>query len=444
MGSWLGTVRGVLPRRVTIGVTGLARSGKTALLTSIAANLLAAGAGLPTLPALTVRLGGRPLGVRLAAAGAEGMPRFPAEDTLAALVRDPPAWPERTRNVSLLALDLTIGTPAPLPDRRVRVEFLDYPGEWLLDLPLLGQSFAGWSAQVLRRLEKLPQAHDFLGFVAALPAGAGRDEALARAGHRLYAALLVALRAEGRALLQPGRFLLAPEGAVPPWMEFFPFPGSGPLAGLLRQRFAAYCAAVRKDLRDPAFGRVDAVAVLADLLGALHRGEAAFADAAAALGEAGRAVRGRGPGGMPAWLAGLFGLGLRRVAFVATKADHVAARQRGNLAALAGSLAVERGAPAAAHRASFAVAAVRCTEDVVWTLEGHPVSAVRGRRRGDDRPGRSWPGEVPDRTPGAEFWAHPFLDLPDFEPLRPPLGGRGGVPHVALDALLAFLLEDVL
>ena len=36
----------VLPRTVRVGVTGLARAGKTAFLTSLAANLLAHGAGL--------------------------------------------------------------------------------------------------------------------------------------------------------------------------------------------------------------------------------------------------------------------------------------------------------------------------------------------------------------------------------------------------------------
>jgi predicted YcjX-like family ATPase len=135
----------------------------------------------------------------------------------------------------------------------------------------------------------------------------------------------------------------------------------------------------------------------------------------------------------------LFG-GISRVAFAASKADHVADRQRGNLLSLVASLTK---IPDVAARA-FAVASVRCTEDVVWTLEGRPVSAVRGRVAGEARAGKSYPGEVPDRPPGAEFFAHPFLALPDFEPMRLELAGRGGVPHIGLDQLLAFLLEDLL
>jgi predicted YcjX-like family ATPase len=72
------------------------------------------------------------------------------------------------------------------------------------------------------------------------------------------------------------------------------------------------------------------------------------------------------------------------------------------------------------------------------------VSAVRGRVAGEAKAGRYYPGEVPDRPPEAGFWAHPFLSLPDFEPLRLTLGGRAGVPHIGLDSLLAFLMEDLL
>jgi predicted YcjX-like family ATPase len=94
--------------------------------------------------------------------------------------------------------------------------------------------------------------------------------------------------------------------------------------------------------------------------------------------------------------------------------------------------------------AHFAAASVRCTEDFVWTLEGRPVSAVRGRVLGKQVLTRSYPGEVPDQPPDASFWTHPFLALPEFEPMRLPDGGRLGVPNIGMDAVLNFLLQDVL
>jgi predicted YcjX-like family ATPase len=141
LASWTGgTVR--------IGVTGLARAGKTAFLTSLAANLMAMGTGQPTLPALAARLGGRRLDVALAAAGASAVPRFDYGAHLDALAAEPAVWPARTGAVSLLVLDISIsraGLAGQLPPRHLRLEFLDYPGEWLLDLPLLRMSFSDWS-----------------------------------------------------------------------------------------------------------------------------------------------------------------------------------------------------------------------------------------------------------------------------------------------------------
>nr|WP_283949668.1 YcjX family protein [Limobrevibacterium gyesilva] len=412
------------------------------MLTSLAANLLAPGA----LPALARRLAGRELRVAIAPSGADSLPRFDHPAHLAALAADPPRWPARTDAVSLLALDLEIGRvglTAALPAQRVRLELLDYPGEWLLDLPLLTQPFAAWSQAVLRRLEPAPQARPFLAFVHGLPAGAPADEALARAGATLYRGLLRQLRDDaGLSLLQPGRFLMPAPGPEPPWNTFFPTQGNGPLAGLLRARYDEYVRAVARDLASPSFGRIDRLVVLADVLSALHAGPAAFADAAAALSAVAAALRWRrAPGFLPDWIAALLPLGgITRVAFAASKADHVAERQRANLAALVGALT---GVPGGAASAAFALAAVRCTEDFVWTLEGRPVSAVRGRVEGQGLVG-SYPGEVPHTPPDAGFWAHPFLAIPELQPMRLPLGGRGGVPHINLDTLLVFLLEDLL
>lgn len=450
----LATARAFWPVRQTvrIGITGLARAGKTILLTSLAANLQAAAAGLPALPALQERLAGRSMRVRIAPALADSMPRFDYPEHVAALAADPPHWPSRTDAISLLALDLDIdhaGAAAMLPPRRLRLELLDYPGEWLLDLPMLQQDYRAWSAATLERLSRHRQAGSFLGFAESLPPSAGPDEVLARQGHVLYARTLRHLRDEvGLSLLQPGRFLMPPPGPPPPWLGFFPYagPASG-LSGLLARRYDAYREAVRRELLAPGLGRLERLVVLADVLSALHAGPVAFAEAAEALGAVAATLRRR-----RGWLESFTPLlavvwpalaGVQRVAYCASKSDHVASRQRGNLAALVRDMT--RVADGAAEHA-FAIAAARCTEDVVWTLEGRPVSAVRGRVGTEGRAGRSYPGEVPDRIPepDSEFWKHSFLSLPDFEPIRVPAGGLGGISHLDVDMLLLFLLDDLL
>jgi predicted YcjX-like family ATPase len=398
------------------------------------------------LPALTKALAGRGFRVALQAAGAGDVPRFGHASHLAALAADPPHWPQRTDAVSVLGLELEIGRTgiaARLPPRRIRLELVDYPGEWLLDLPLLGQGFSTWSAATMRRLEQLPAARDFLAFARALPQATPADDALEATGTALYRTTLHRLRDEaGLSLLQPGRLLMPAPGPAPPWTNFFPLLGQGGLARLLGERFDRYGEVVRRDLAGPAFAGIDRLVVLADLLTALHAGADAYADAAAALEAVAGALRWRGwlPSWLPAWLSPGR---IARVAFAASKSDHIGQRQRANLAALMAALTNVPAAAASTH-ASFAIAAVRCTEDVVWTLDGRPVSAVRGRLPGDDHPFRSYPGEVPATPPLGEFWTHPFLAPPLFEPLRLPLAGRAGIPHIDIDRLLVFLLEDVL
>src|SRR3954470_22240672 len=63
-------------QRVRLAVTGLSRAGKTVFLTSLVANLLAAGQGARTLPALEAAAGGRLRRVRLVPAETQSTPRF--------------------------------------------------------------------------------------------------------------------------------------------------------------------------------------------------------------------------------------------------------------------------------------------------------------------------------------------------------------------------------
>jgi predicted YcjX-like family ATPase len=247
-------------------------------------------------------------------------------------------------------------------------------------------------------------------------------------------------------MLQPGRLVMpdVPDPA-PEWMQFFPVTGDGPLARAMAGRFAAYCQQVARELADPAFAGIDHMIVLADVLSALHDGRDALNEAMAALRAVGKAVNAR-QGGLLAELLGSIlpiAFGIERVAIAATKSDHVAERQRGNLRGLVRDLAGP-GLAGRAEVAPFAIASVRCTEDAVMTLDGRPVSAVRGRLLGRDSFAKSYPGEVPDRVPGAEFWQHGFYQLPAFEPVRPHAGGAGGIAHIDLDRVLAFILAGIL
>lgn len=447
--SMLGQVTG--QERIRLAVTGLTRAGKTVFLTSLVTNLLAAGRGQRTLPALERAVGGRLRGVRVVPAGTQSMPRFDVAAHVAALAADPPAWPGRTDDLSTLELTLEVERQSwlggVLGSRSITLELLDYPGEWLLDLPMLEQSFSAWSAATLARLRAGPRAEvaaEFLAFVDALPAATPADEALARRGFGLFRDALVACRDRlGIRFLQPGRVLNPGPRGDAPILWFFPLPHGtgGGLAGLLARRHAAYIDDQRTNFFEPHFRRFQRQAVLVDVLGTLHAGQAAFEDTAEALAAIAAALRYGG-----GWLDWLTGTGVERAAFVATKADHVPARQRDALTALLGHLTavpLGRATGAGAATSVHALAAIRCTEDDVATLEGRPVAAVRGLLA-DGRSAKVYPGEVPLRPPEPGYWAHGFFEMPEFQPPRLGPDGVSGVPHMELDTLLAWLIGDLL
>ncbi len=434
--------------RLRVAVTGLSRSGKTVFITSLLANLLAAGRGKRVLPALEEASGGRLRDVRLVPAGTQTVPRFDLAGHLSALAADPPSWPDRTEDLSTVELTLTVERASWLGGllgaRTVTLELLDYPGEWLLDLPMLSQDYAEWSVSTLERLRREPRATaaaEFLSFADALPAAAPAEEALARRGFTLYRDALRTCRDDlGMRLLQPGRTLNpGPRGEAPIlWFFPLPHPEGGGLSDLLLQRFDAYLSDQRENFFEPYFRRFRRQAVLVDVLGALHAGQAAFEDTADALAAIAGALRDG-----ESWLDRLLGVGPERVAFAATKADHVPSRQRDALASLLAGLLGADG-DRAPSSSVHVIASVRCTEDDVATLEDRPVAAVRGVLLENGRSARVYPGEVPLRPPEPGFWAHGFFRMPEFQPPRLDPGGATGVPHLGLDTLLARLIGDLL
>ncbi len=70
----------------------------------------------------------------------DAVPRFQYEDHIAALL-DARRWPESTRAISELRLTLEYqsasGWGRLFSAGRLSIDIVDYPGEWLLDLPLL-------------------------------------------------------------------------------------------------------------------------------------------------------------------------------------------------------------------------------------------------------------------------------------------------------------------
>lgn len=416
---------------VRLAITGLSRAGKTVFGTALAANLLAAPADPRRLARLPAAADGRIRAVRQVPAAA---PAFPLADALAALSGDA-IWPLPTTKLAELALELDIEArdtawlerELDRTRRTVRLSLIDYPGEWLLDIPLLDLSFAQWSAAELARARAPARAP----FAAAWLAALGGPPAEAVAAYRAY---LEACRQAGLVALTPGRFLNPDDWADAPFMAFCPWPdaGSAPRPGsvgaAMEAHFATYQQRTRRDFLEPHLARFDAQIVLVDLFGALAAGAASFAETAEALAAITRVLRPEA-----SWWS-MLGLGAPPAlpVFAATKADYVPASQRGQLGALLRHLVGETAQVAT-------VAAIRCTEDAVITDRGRPQEAVAGLVDGQ-REAFWFAGGVPVERPTASWFDHRYA-VPTFAP--PAFDPARGLSHLNLDGVLGLAVPGV-
>ena len=444
---------------IRLGVTGLSRAGKTVFITSLVANLLDRG----RMPQLSAAASGAIEAAWLQPQPSLTLPRFDYEGHLAALTGAEPHWPQSTRTVSELRLSFRVRPGgffgglrgAVTGPRTVHIDIVDYPGEWLLDLRLIGRSFADWSAEVLARADDRPEAATFRAALAATDPAARHDEGTASALAEAYRGWLVAARAGGMSDTTPGRFLLPGEFDGSPVLSFAPLPPAGraPRGSLhaeFARRFEGYKSRVVAPFFRDHFARIDRQVVLADVLGALHAGPAALEDLRRALAGILTAFR---PGHTAALLRLLGARRVERILFAATKADHIHHSQHPRLAAIAEALlreARDRARFAGAKTMALALASLRATVEETRDHGGRQLDCVRGRLIDGGRLAAFWPGELPEdpsallapARQGAVVWPSGEYGAMAFAPAALSLRPGEGPPHIRLDRAAEFLIGD--
>jgi uncharacterized protein len=213
-----------------LGVTGLSRAGKTVFIASLVQNLVEGG----RLPFFKAYAEGRITHAYLEPQPDDAVPRFDIEAHLACLAGDPPVWPESTSRISQLRVTLEFKATRGLRkyvgqmlgQQKLHIDIVDYPGEWLLDLGLLDQSYSAWSADALARARqphRMKPAAPWLAHLATLNANGAADEAVARTAAAAFTNYLHAARGGAVvATLGPGRFLLPGDLAGSPLVTFAP------------------------------------------------------------------------------------------------------------------------------------------------------------------------------------------------------------------------------
>ena len=458
----------LLTPSLRLGVTGLARSGKTVFITALIRNLTQGG----RLPFFGPYAEGRLISANLEPQPDDNVPRFDYEGHVRALEADPPVWPESTRRVSELRVAISFAPEhairRALGIRRLNLDIVDYPGEWLLDLAMLGESYASWSRDALERARLGAHAAagaEWLSFVSALDPATAEDEQLALDGARRFTAYLHAARAQSAvATLGPGRFLMPGDLEGSPLLTFFPLPldqdcvpERGSLAAMMARRYDSYVAHVVRPFFREHFSRLDRQIVLVDVLGALNGGADAIAELERALASVLRAFR----PGVASWLASLVGARrIDRLLFAATKADHIHHTSHDRLEAILKLLterAAVRAGEAGAEARVMALAALRATREaevrdgkaMLPCIVGVPLpgETVSGQRFDGKREVALFPGDLPDDPAGVLSGAAPFsVTFPRFRPPRLLPAQKSGEtpapPHIRLDRALDFLIGD--
>src|SRR3979490_1651348 len=137
---------------VRLGVTGLSRAGKTVFITALVHGL-ARGGRFPVFESLAT---GRIARAHLEPQPDDAVPRFAYEDHLRTLI-EARHWPNSTTDISELRLVIDYQRQNGA-DRTLTLDIVDYPGEWLLDLPLLAKSYEQWSSESLALSRQEPRA----------------------------------------------------------------------------------------------------------------------------------------------------------------------------------------------------------------------------------------------------------------------------------------------
>ena len=455
---------------VRLGVTGLSRAGKTVFITALIHGLTRGGR-FPVFEALAT---GRIARARLAPQPDDAVPRFDYEDHLRTLIEER-RWPDSTVDISELRLVIEYQRRSGA-DRTLTLDIVDYPGEWLLDLPLLGKSYEQWAAESLALSREAPRAHLAAAWhaqLARLNAEGREDEQATLASAKLFTAYLRACRDDrfAMSLLPPGRFLMPGNLKDTPALTFAPLDlpagGTAPegsLWAMMVRRYEAYKDVVVRPFFRDHFARLDRQIVLVDALAAFNSGPEALHDLEAALAGILDCFR----IGRSTILSTLFRPRIDRILFAATKADHLHHLSHDRLEAVlrrAVTGAVARAEATGAEIDVVALAAVRATRearlqrgrDKLPSILGMPVpgESAGGEIFDGNIEVATFPGDLP-ADPEVLFNGEAFRGLSsttaektDFRFLRfrppqlePDASGEPALPHIRLDRALQFLIGD--
>ncbi len=434
-------------KTIRIAVTGLSRSGKTVFLTSIINQLIAND----KLPYLNDKLQ-RPFKATLLPPGSVYV-RFDYYSKIRSFRLKKPHWPKATKSVTQTTLQLEFKSEfAALENQVVNLEFVDYPGEWLLDLSMLDMSFEDWSAHIVslaREDQRRDYSKEWLSMLEDYDLYSfNDDESMDEIISDVYTEYLKSLHYKNFSFVQPGRFLEPGDMDGDPLLRFCPLPLKVPredvdpnsIYARFEKKYENYLQEVVKRLYVEHFEDFDVQIVLVDLIKTLQHGYASFRDMHLSF----KHILQSFTYGGNHFLSKLFGIKIDHVIFAATKADYIPPSQHNAFKKLLEEMIWDLKNDLNVQHTNTEVtvfSSVKSTQYVQAKLGGEMVDCVRGTVEGEHEPSTHYPGVLPRNYKDSDFWDNHEFDFPKFKPISFPLRDTQGVEHIRMDRIIYSILK---
>ncbi len=445
-----------LDQHVKLAVTGLSGSGKTAFITALVKHLTSQ-ANEKNLPFFDVMQQQRHIATRIVPQEALTIPTFDYPKALSALLptEGQPRWPSSTERINTLRLAIKYRSDSGLrghfsPQSTLYLDIIDYPGEWLLDLPMLQQSYRQWSEQQYALLQQPPRVEKsqaFLTALAALDLHAPVDESALSDIATQYQALLVGLKKDTKlAMLQPGRMLMPGELQGAPLLLFFPVAGytedaiAGSNLAHLQKRFDAYVKEVVKPFYSQHFRHFDRQIVLVDVLSALNEGPETLQE----QGDVIKQLLAHFNYGETGFLKRLFKPNIDKLLFAANKSDHISGVHHKDLALLLDSLVHEQSNHLkfdGVKIETMAMSSITATMPKQVTEQGKTLNCIYGLPLLESQWLTYLPPQPPMRMLNKDEWPSHGFEFLSFSPMPSP---DKQLKHIRLDHVMQYLLGDKL
>jgi len=448
-----------LDQHVKLAVTGLSGSGKTAFITALVKHLTTQSDD-KNLPFFDVMREHRHIATKVVPQEALKVPTFDYPRALNALLPTDgmPTWPASTERINTLRLAIKYQSASGLrghfsPQSTLYLDIIDYPGEWLLDLPMLEQSYSQWCEQQYPLLLQHPRVNtstEFLNALEQLDLNAPVDEGLLAHIAALYQIMLVGLKKDTKlAMLQPGRMLMPGDLQGAPLLLFFPVnaqhiksdevvPGSN-LAHLIK-RFNAYVKEVVKPFYNEHFKHFDRQIVLVDVLSALNEGHETLQEQSSVINQ----LLAHFNYGESGFFKRLFKPKIDKILFAANKSDHISAKHHKDLALLLDSLVHEQSNHLkfdGVQIETMAMSSIAATQPRQVADKGQTLDCIYGKPLNEQDWLTYLPPQPPKRMLNKNEWPAQGFDFLSFAPMPNP---DKQLKHIRLDHVMQYLLGDKL